>query len=108
LNVFFGVPNVSEEILPQHLQYLKTYFRKEPMNFLFPVSVTVSTGCAIWIARLAGAADTRFEIAGFALLTTLMALAILEHWFLVLPLSSLRLWSWSARSHAGTIESLRG
>jgi len=98
LNVFFGVRNLTEELLPGHLQYLNTYFKRKPINLFFPVSVTVSTIFAIWIACKAEAALSPFETVGYVFLTALMCLAILEHWFLVLPLSSVRLWSWSVRS----------
>lgn len=97
LNVFFGVRNLTEELLPEHLQYLNTYFKRKPINLFFPVSVTVSTSFAVWIACKAEAALSSFETVGYVFLTALMGLAILEHWFLILPLSSVRLWSWSAR-----------
>jgi hypothetical protein len=32
---------------------------------------------------------------GYALTATLLALAVLEHWFLVLPLPDEALWSWA-------------
>ncbi|MDO9487727.1 MAG: putative photosynthetic complex assembly protein PuhE, partial [Sphingomonadaceae bacterium] len=30
LNIFVGVPNFSDELLPAHLGYLKSYFRRRP------------------------------------------------------------------------------
>jgi putative photosynthetic complex assembly protein 2 len=98
LNVFFGVPNLTEELLPDHLKYLESYFRRRPMNLFFPVSITVSTVLAVWVAHRAASATTLFEGSGNIFLATLMSLAILEHWFLVLPFSSVRLWSWSRRT----------
>jgi putative photosynthetic complex assembly protein 2 len=95
LNVFFGVPNLTEELLPDHLKYLQTYFRNRPMNMFFPVSITVSMILVVWIAGMAGVAPRPFESVGYLFLLSLMSLAILEHWFLVLPLSSVKLWSWS-------------
>ena len=101
LNVFLGVPNLSEEFLPEQLQYLKSYLKKKPMNLLFPVSVTVSTVIAALLVRSALAADaSAFEVAGFVFLAALLALAILEHWFLVLPLPDAALWSWALRSRS--------
>jgi putative photosynthetic complex assembly protein 2 len=102
LNVFLGVPNLSEEFLPEQLHYLKSYLAKKPMNLLFPVSVTVSTVIAALLVRSALAADaSAFEVAGFVFLAALLALAILEHWFLVLPLPDAALWSWALRSRPG-------
>ena len=43
LNVFFGVPNLGEEMLPEHLRYLASYMTRRPMNMFFPFSVTIST-----------------------------------------------------------------
>ena len=38
--MFLGVPNLTEEFLPEHLHYLKSFLSRKPMNLLFPVSVT--------------------------------------------------------------------
>ncbi|NJO32638.1 MAG: DUF3623 domain-containing protein [Rhodospirillales bacterium] len=101
LNLFLGVPNLNDELLPAHLRFLKGYFRKRPMNLLFPVSVTVSTVVAALVIEAALAPEaTAFDAAGFTLLGTLLVLAILEHWFLVLPLPFNALWSWSLRRRA--------
>lgn len=99
LNVFLGVRNLNEEFLPEHLEFLKSYLTKKPMNLLFPISVTISTVITVYLANAALAADaTPFEVAGFTFLTVLMALAILEHWFLVLPMPSAALWHWGLSS----------
>ena len=43
LNVFLGVRNVSEEFVPAHMEVLKSFLTRKPMNLLFPVSVTAAT-----------------------------------------------------------------
>lgn len=97
-NIFLGVPNLTEEFLPEDLAFLKSYFRKRPMNLLFPVSVTTAT-IATWLLLGVTAEGTSgFTVAGFTMLTTLMALAVIEHWFLVLPLPVERLWRWGLAS----------
>jgi putative photosynthetic complex assembly protein 2 len=102
LNIFFGVLNLTEELLPEQIQYLKTYFSKKPMNLFFPVSIMASTYVAVLLAQHALAPEaTDFERAGYVFLTTLMALAILEHWLLVLPIHVEKLWSWSLNSRRG-------
>jgi putative photosynthetic complex assembly protein 2 len=99
LNIFLGVRNVGEAFLPQHLKYLQTYFRRAPMNSLFPVSVAAATWLAALIWQAAAAHGvTAFEAAAFSLSGSLLSLAILEHWFMVLPLPSQALWQWSLRS----------
>jgi len=101
LNLFFGAANLGEELLPEHLRYLKTYMSRRPMNLLFPVSVTISTIVAVLLAQKALALTaTPFETAGFAMLATLMALAVAEHWFLVIPLHVNGLWQFGVKSLA--------
>jgi len=99
LNVFLGVRNLSESFLPPHLCYLQTYFTRRPMNALFPFSVTLPTilVIAVWQGAFAPLASS-YEIAAFTLLATLLSLAILEHWFMVLPIPFERLWQWGMRS----------
>jgi putative photosynthetic complex assembly protein 2 len=98
LNLFFGVPNLGDKFLPPHLQYLKGFFRKRSMNFLFPLSVTAST-VGVWILfQRYLAADDAFNATGYALIVSLLALAVLEHWFMVLPLPSEKMWKWAMRS----------
>ncbi len=99
LNLFFGVPNLGEEFLPEHLKYLRSFFRRRPMNLLFPVSVTVGTLLA---ARLVSAVrlaeDGSFEAVCATLVAALTVLAVLEHWFLVLPVPIAALWGWGMRA----------
>jgi putative photosynthetic complex assembly protein 2 len=99
LNVFLGVRNLNEEFLPDHMAFLKSFLTKKPMNLLFPVSVTVSTVVAFQLFQKAlSPSSSPFELAGYLFLGALMTLAILEHWFLVLPLPSAVLWNWSLKS----------
>ena len=99
LNVFFGAPNLGAEFIPHHMRYLVSYMARRPMNLFFPVSVTVSTIVAVVLAMKAMATDaSAFEAAAYTMLTTLMALAILEHWLLVAPLDTTILWKWGVKS----------
>ena len=103
LNVFLGVRNLSEEFLPEHMAFLKSFLTKKPMNLLFPVSVTVSTIIAVVLFQKASEPTaTSFQLTGYVFLGTLMTLAILEHWFLVLPLPFGALWNWSLKSRPST------
>lgn len=96
LNLFFGVRNLGEEFLPPHLDYLKSYFRRRRINLLFPFSVTVPTVVAALLARAAVSDEAvPFELTGYLLVSALLALAVLEHWLMVLPLSLDRLWQWA-------------
>ena len=98
LNVFLGVRNVNEEFLPEHLKFLRSFLTTRPMNLLFPISVTVSTVIAALLFQRAFTADaSAFDTAGYTFLGAMMTLAILEHWFLVLPLPAAELWRWGLR-----------
>jgi putative photosynthetic complex assembly protein 2 len=90
LNIFLGVPNLTDEFLPERLAYLKSYFRKGDVNLLFPVSIFGSGMAAILLVQKALTADG----AGFVLLFALIALAILEHLFMILPIPDAVLWRW--------------
>jgi len=98
LNVFFGVRNLSEEFLPAHLAYLKSFFRSAPMNLFFPTSITVSMVAATLLFSWAGGEISAFARVGDVLVGTMMALAIAEHWFLVVPLPAAKLWHWGLAS----------
>jgi putative photosynthetic complex assembly protein 2 len=94
LNLFLGVPKINVEFLPGPLAHLPSYFRFARLNALFPASVTaLSFAVACWLERIYGAA-TPADAVGFSLLAALTALALLEHWLMVLPLPDERLWRW--------------
>lgn len=95
LNLFLGVPNLNDW-LPDHLAYLKTYMPKRSMNLLFPVSVTLPTVIVVLLVSQALEPEAAgFSAVGLILVATLLALGILEHWFLVLPLPDEALWAWA-------------
>lgn len=100
LNVFLGVRNVTEEFVPEHLPFLRSFLtRRTSMNLLFPWSVTISTVVCVYLVQVAAAPGAGpFQAAGYSFLATLMGLAILEHWFLMLPLPAGKLWSWGLSS----------
>jgi putative photosynthetic complex assembly protein 2 len=94
LNLFFGVPRINTEFVPQPLQHLKSYFRQGPITLAFPLGVTFLSITAACFAERLLAAPTAAEITAFALLTALAALATLEHWLMVVPLPDAKLWRW--------------
>ncbi len=100
LNIFLGVPNLTVDFLPAQLGYLKSYFRVAHYNPLFPVSVAVTTTVALLLAEAAAVAPDE-AIAGLTMLATLVALGVLEHWFLVLPVPDAALWRWAMTTKAG-------
>lgn len=98
LNVFLGVRNLNVEFIPDRLAYLTTYFRNRPMNLLFPFSVTVGSVITVLLIQQAGAAEAGSMVAvGYVLLASMMALAVIEHWFMILPIHAEALWRWSLK-----------
>ena len=101
LNIFLGVPNLTDEFMPPRIAYLKTYFRKAERNPLFPVSIAVATAVAALLAwRALGAEAGGADAVGFTLLFTLLLLAIVEHGFMVLPVRDAALWRWAMPAEA--------
>lgn len=102
LNLFLGVRNLGLEFLPSHLNYLQHYFRKAPLNLLMPVSITASTAVVAWLVHGAwSAAPGSATSIGYWLVATMLAMGVLEHWMLVLPISPSALWRWALRDQAG-------
>ncbi|MDW4499407.1 putative photosynthetic complex assembly protein PuhE [Sulfitobacter sp. D35] len=94
LNLYFGVPRINVEFLPRALNHLASHFRIARLNWVFPVSVTLLTfAVACWLERLY-AAPTPGAAIGFSLLAAISALALLEHWLMVLPVPDAKLWRW--------------
>lgn len=94
LNIFFGVPRINTEFVPAQLSHLKSYFRKGPVTLAFPIAITVLTALlAVCVERLV-TAESLITQTGFALLTALAALALIEHWLMVIPLPDAKLWRW--------------
>lgn len=99
LNVYFGVRNLNESFLPTHLKYLQTYFTRKTMNAFLPVSVVLSSLIVVPIWQAVGAAGIGgFEVVALTITASLLSLAILEHFFLVVPLPFELLWKWGLRS----------
>lgn len=107
LNVYLGVPNINDEFLPGPVRHLTTHFRKAPMNAFFPWCITVLTLATFcWIERAINApAGSGLEI-GFILLASLTALALFEHWMMVLPLPDAALWRWILPSPKAALDEI--
>jgi len=108
LNVYLGVRNLNVEFIPKRLAYLSTYFRERSMNLLFPLSVTAGTIITIILVQQAIAADAGSASSlAFVLLASLLALAVIEHWFMILPIRAETLWNWSLKAAEASAESTK-
>ncbi|WP_371156116.1 putative photosynthetic complex assembly protein PuhE [Jannaschia sp. 2305UL9-9] len=104
LNLYLGVRKVNTEFIPSPLRHLPSHFREARINWLFPTSVTVlSFATACWVDRVIYA-ETAPEAVGFALLAALTALALLEHWFMVVRLPDEKLWRWMLPANERLLE----
>jgi putative photosynthetic complex assembly protein 2 len=101
LNVFLGVRNVSEEFVPAHMEVLKGFLTKKPMNLLFPVSITATTALTVVLALWAAGATDEVSRTGYLLLCGLAGLGVIEHWMLMLPLPVEKLFGWSLSRKRG-------
>lgn len=100
LNIFLGAPNIPDAFLPVHLHYLATYFRRRPMNALLPVSVSAATAVLVlMVGQVLDPAATPFEKLALLLPAGMLALAIVEHALMFLPIPSTLLWDWGLASH---------
>ena len=95
LNLFLGVKNFYERFLPPSLHYLLTYFSRRSFNLFFPISLGLSTLVAIFFWEQAWLGESAYEVAASSLVASLLALAVLEHLLLVLPIHPERLWLWA-------------
>lgn len=105
LNIYRGVPNMSDELLPAHLDYLKTYFGPRKLRPMLVISITAILCMAGYFANLAITATSPNETARAALLCCLSLLAALEHVFLALPFRDSALWQWALTNRDQSTES---
>jgi len=78
------------------------YLRQRTMNLLFPFSIALASLLAWQLGDRALSAEMPFEAVGYSLLAMLAALALLEHWLMVLPIPADLLWRWSLANRRGT------
>lgn len=99
INLFLGVPVTNDELMPDTVKFLKTFFARRSVSIFFPISVTLATAVLVLLVqRIVEVAANPFEVASWALISTLFALGVLEHWFMLLPLPAMTLWGWGVRS----------
>ncbi len=111
LNLFLGVPRINIQFLPRPLAHLASHFRIGRITAFFPMSVSALTVASALLLERTINVDTPGLSVGYALLTCLCLLALLEHWFMVLPLPDEKLWRWmmpAAKPQEDRIEDANG
>jgi putative photosynthetic complex assembly protein 2 len=100
LNLFLGVRNLALEFLPPRLAYLGTYFRQRRFNALMPVSLALGAAVVAWLLVRVAVDDGGASRVSLLLVASLLALALVEHLMMVLPLQPTALWRWALRREA--------
>lgn len=95
LNIYRGVPNMSDELLPAHLDYLKSYFGPRQLRPPLLLSIVAILAIALYFGFAAVQAGTAHETVSAGLLCCLSLLAALEHFFFAIPFRDSRLWQWA-------------
>lgn len=95
LNIFAGVPNLSDDLLPAHLAYIKSYFGPRRFTLALALTLTGSAALAAWLGVEIAAATSPGAIVSASLLFALALLGVLEHMFLALPMRDGVLWRWT-------------
>ncbi len=95
LLIFFGAPNAVSELMPSRIAHLKSYFKTDRLTPLFYLLMAGAVGLFVLLVIAANEATQDHAVVGHCLLATFMALAILEHLVLVLPVSDTALWRWA-------------
>jgi putative photosynthetic complex assembly protein 2 len=95
-NIFLGVPNLTDEFFPAHLQHLKSYLPKRRMNALMPISLLCGAGFIIFTwQQLNDAGSDPARATALVIILTLTCLGVLEHLFMITPLPDAALWRWA-------------
>ena len=106
LNVYLGVLNLGEAFLPPHLAYLLSYMARRRMNWLMPFSLAGGLAGVVWLIHLAlRPGISPVALAGATFVIAMLALAVIEHALLVLPLPFTALWGWWLRSKEASTQS---
>lgn len=99
LNIFVGVPHFDTAMLPPQLAYLGSYFKTRPIGFAMVLSLTLLTAVAVWLGTRAVSLSGGAAV-GASLVFALVALGLLEHLFLVVPVKDAALWRWAKSNNA--------
>ncbi len=95
LNIYWGVPNMSDELLPLHLGYLKSYFGPKRLRPMLVFSILAIVGLGGYFANAAVQTSQPHIAVQASLLCCLCLLAALEHLFLAIPFRDSALWNWA-------------
>lgn len=100
-NIFLGVPNLTDEFFPSHLEHLKSYLPKRAINPLMPISLIASI---ILVVSLCRDLSTTSAPTALLIVITLACLGMLEHLFMITPLPDASLWRWAVPAKTVSVQ----
>ncbi|EEE47445.1 putative photosynthetic complex assembly protein PuhE [Roseibium alexandrii] len=95
LLIFLGARHAISGLMPPGIVHLKTYFNTGRTTPFFPLLLAIAVGLFAVLVTGAMNAHSAYSSVGHILLAAFMALAIIEHLILVLPVSDMALWRWA-------------
>lgn len=98
LNLFLGVPQLHDELMPAPIAHLRGHFRRRPISARLVICILASLGGAVCLGWLATTSSSAGIATGNALLATLLLLAALEHVFMLVPIPLMKMWDWNRRA----------
>jgi putative photosynthetic complex assembly protein 2 len=93
--LFLGARHSLNDLMPERMVYLQTYFRTDRTTPLFPAVLIAGLAVFAFLAHGASAGSTPFMVTAHVLAATFLALALAELVFLNLPVRDSALWDWA-------------
>ena len=95
LHLFLGVSRFDPTLLPERMQYLKSYMGAARTNSYFSYSLALGAAAFLTCLGMAVSAEASDadRVRGL-LLASLVALGMLEHGFMVVSFPDSKLWTW--------------
>lgn len=108
--IFLGARHAVSGLMPPAILHLRSYFNTGRTTPLFPLLLAIALGLFAVLVTGAVRAHQDYSVVGHILLASFMALAIMEHLILVLPVSDTALWRWavSGAGPAGASKTRQG
>ncbi|MEM6680659.1 MAG: putative photosynthetic complex assembly protein PuhE [Pseudomonadota bacterium] len=94
--LFSGAPKFAQEMMPQQIAHLQSYIRHDRIGPFFWIAMPILTltFIAAVFSIAMGSVTPEFRTLSI-MLTTLVGLGALEHWFMILPVTDSALWRWA-------------
>jgi putative photosynthetic complex assembly protein 2 len=97
INLFLGVPQLHDELLPTPILHLRSHFRRRPVSSRLAISILMTLAAGLALVWLAITATPSASATEHALLASLCLLACLEHVFMLIPVPLMKMWNWGGR-----------